>query len=74
MTGLIIAFLLGLAMGCIFTKLLSHPETVGALRVDSSDPDDGPYLFLELTSNPEVIKTKKYIYLKVDTRSYITQK
>ena len=46
---------------------------IGTLRIDSSDPD-GPYLFLELSSNVDFIKNKRYVTLKVDTKSYITQK
>lgn len=69
-----LVFIAGLILGAIFTMILSRMRTIGALRVDRSDPEDGPYLFLELTSGPEVIQHKKYITLKVDTRSYISQK
>lgn len=48
-------------------------KPIGILRIDSSDPD-GPYLFLELETEPNVIKKEKYVTLKVDTRSYISQK
>lgn len=46
---------------------------IGTLRVDSSDPD-GPYMFLELETDPSVIKKEKYVTLKVNTKSYISQK
>ena len=44
---------------------------IGTLRIDSSDPD-GPYLFLELETDPNVLKKEKYVTLKVDTKSYIS--
>lgn len=48
-------------------------KSIGTLRVDSSD-SDGPYLFLELETDPNAIKKEKYVLMKVDTRSYISQK
>ena len=48
-------------------------KPIGTLKIDSSDPD-GPYLFLELETDPSVIKKEKHILLKVDTKSYISQK
>lgn len=59
----------GYILGIYHAK--QHP--IGTLRVDSSDPD-GPYMFLELETDPSVIKKEKYVLLKVDTRSYISQK
>ena len=48
-------------------------KPIGTLRIDSSDPDS-PYLFLELETDPNIIKKEKYVLLKVDTKSYISQK
>lgn len=45
----------------------------GTLRIDSSDPD-GPYMFLELDTSLNNITKEEYITLRVDTRSYISQK
>ena len=40
---------------------------VGTLRMDNSDPDDGPYLFLEiLPGGMEKIRASKSVLLKVD--------
>ena len=41
-------------------------KSVGDLRIYDSDPDDGPYLFLELNKDVETVSKKKYITLKVD--------
>ena len=64
---LICVYILGYSLG------KNKRKPIGTLRVDSSDPD-GPYLFLELATDPNVIKKEKYVLLKVDTRSYISQK
>ena len=62
----------GIVIGFIFGKMERH-NTIGTLRIDSSDPDDGPYMFLELAANPEYIKQQKRITLDVSTQSYISQ-
>ena len=45
---LLIAFVAGILFGLIFMNWALNKAKVGTLRVDSSDPEDGPYLFLEL--------------------------
>lgn len=47
-------------------------DTVGALRVDTSDPD-GPYLFLELHTPVSEVMKQKQVTLDVNTQSYISQ-
>lgn len=66
-----IVFVIGILIGMIVSEIISRNDSIGALRVDSSDPDDGPYLFLELSKDVNHIKRKKYIVLKVNTNSYI---
>ena len=64
----VIVFLIcGYVLGYSFGKKQHKP--IGTLRIDSSDPD-GPYMFLELETDPSVIKKEKYVLLKVDTKSY----
>lgn len=70
----LIGFILGLMVGIVTTVIISRVKSIGSLRVDYSDPDDGPYLWLELSSNPSVIERQKYVTLKVNTKSYISQK
>lgn len=67
-------YLTGVLIGAIATLIIFRTRSVGVLRVDSSDPEDGPYLFLELKSNPQTIIKKKYVTLKVNPNSYISQK
>lgn len=60
-------------LGYILAMRIYFKKPIGTLRVDSSDPD-GPYLFLELETDPNIIKKEKYITLKVDIKSYISHK
>ena len=71
---LIIGLFLGFVVGFIFGVWKSKETPVGVLRVDRSDPDDGPYLFLEMNTTPEVITKRKYITLEVLAKNYISQK
>lgn len=74
---IIIAIILSLAVGVTISHILTvkaySKPPIGTLRVDSSDPD-GPYLFLDLETDPSIITKEKTVLLKVDTRSYISQK
>ena len=71
---LLIIFITGILVGCICTVIISRKRSIGSVRIDSSDPDDNPYLFLELSQAINILYRKKYITLKVDTRSFITRK
>ena len=45
-----VMFIIGLCAGCMITlAVIRRFYTSGILRVDCSDPDDGPYLFLEVS-------------------------
>lgn len=71
----IIAFLAGFLCGFAVSYIKSsHKEPVGDLRIDTSDPDDNPYLFLELSKDLNFVRRKKYITLKVNTISYTPHK
>ena len=70
----IIIFLLGASFGCLISEVATKTKVKGCLRIDSSDPDEPPYLFLELEESPEVLKHKKFVTLQVDLKSYISQK
>ena len=48
---------------------------MGSLRVDESDPDSGPYLFLELDrSGADAIYKQRYVRLRVELKNYISHK
>ena len=70
------AYAFGVLIGIIIAVVSSRKNAVGDLRIDHSDPDDNPYLFLELEpgSDPNAIAKKKYITLRVKVENYISQK
>lgn len=71
----IIFLLAGVVIGTIISRFIFKEKPVGSLRVDESDPDSGPYLFLELNKDgTKAIYTKRYICLKVDIKNYISHK
>lgn len=68
-------------IGCILCALIgfvigvkNRSKPLGTLRVDHSDPDDGPYLFLELSEDPEKLINQQYIILNVNVEDYISHK
>lgn len=70
----ILCIFAGILIGVIVGHRVSQKNIVGSLRVDQSDPDSGPYLFLELShKGAAAIYKKKYVILKVDIKNYISQ-
>ena len=65
-----VLFVLGVAVTC----LIRRQKPIGTLRMDESDPEYGPYLFLELETDPSVIKRMNRVTLKVNVKNYISQK
>lgn len=71
---LIIIFVIGILIGCIFTTIMFRTRSIGSLRIDTSDPDDGPYLFLEMSKDINEVCKKKYISLKINIKNFISHK
>lgn len=67
-------FAFGLVIGSIFTGLVFRAFQVGTLRIGRIDPDDDPYLFLELSKDLSKVSRKTHVILKVDTRDFISRK
>ena len=74
MLGIILITLVSAVFGSIATVLWCYEKPVGDLRIDCSDPDDGPYMFLELEQGVDVIGRRKRVTLNVNTKNYISQK
>lgn len=71
----IIAFVIGVFAGLFLAAFLFRRKpAIGALRVDTSDPQDGPYLFLELTENMDKVMKSRQVTLDVKLENYISQK
>ena len=67
-----IALIIGSLIGSLIAYVIWCPKTIGSLRVDQSDPNEQPYLFLELEQSPEIIKRAKYVTLKVNVKNFIS--
>lgn len=72
MDKMIIAFLVGVLVGTILYAISIKTASVGTLRIDQSDPDDSPYLFLELKKNVGNIASHKYVIMEVKRENYIS--
>lgn len=71
----IIFLVIGIFVGYTVSKIMIRDRVTGTLRVDRSDPDSGPYLFLELSQHgAESIQKKKYVILKVDLKDFVSHK
>lgn len=70
----IVIFTIGVLTGVGITLIIRKKKPIGSLCVDDSDPDDGPYLFLEFEpdQNPGVIMRKSHVTLKVEKKNYIS--
>ena len=66
--SLVIGLLIGIMVGVLLSRFIFREKPVGSLRVDESDPDSGPYLFLEL------IYKQRYVRLRVELKNYISHK
>lgn len=71
MWTLIIGLILGGLIGFGISKVISRGDPVGTLRIDTSDPD-GPYIFLELKTDPNIIMNHKQVLLNVNVKNYIS--
>jgi len=68
---LFVIFGIGILVGIVCTTVVTRTKSVGSLRVDTSDQDDGPYLFLELSKDIGEIYRKKYAIFKVSLKNFI---
>ena len=73
--NLIIVLLIGVVIGMLVSRFIFREKPVGSLRVDESDPDSGPYLFLESDrSGADAIYKQRYVRLRVELKNYISHK
>lgn len=69
---IVVAFIGGLIAGAILAVIILQSRVIGYLRVDQSDPDDEPYLFLELFRRIPNLCVKKYLVFKVKVENFIS--
>lgn len=74
--SLVIAFLVGEAVGTIITFLLRRGEHIGTLIVDDSEKGESPMLFLEVIQSKfgKLSKKKGYVSFKVVRKSISSHK
>lgn len=70
----VILVIAGIIIGIGISIVLFRLYFIGILRIDKSDPNEEPYMFLELDKCTGDISTKKYVVLKVSTKNYISHK
>ena len=73
--GMLLSCAIGVIIGFLISYFVRKHYTIGNLRIDNSDINDGPYLFLEMNSSNggvEWISKQKYIVLKVLVKDYIS--
>ena len=67
--------IIGIIVGFLFGYILFRNRPIGKIRVDNSDPDSGPYLFLELShKGMDTIYKKKFVTLEVLLKDHIPPK
>lgn len=67
-----ILFIAGIFFGIVISIIWVRAYRVGTLRIDQSDPQDGPFMFLELDKGMGNIASKKNVILKVSLENYIS--
>ena len=74
--GCIIGLVVGVLIGVFVMRLTrrSKGRCIGTLRVDQSDPNEAPYLFLVLKCDINTVKAQRYATFKVNVENYISQK
>lgn len=78
-TGFVLLMVAMTFIGVIVGVLIERHQdrtkcSQGILNVDYSDPDDGPYLFLKLTSPVADIVSSKRVTFDVEVTQYVSQK
>ena len=68
----ILAFIVGVIVGSVVAAILFGRKAIGCLRVDQSDKDEAPYLFLELTKNIPTFRHKKFVVMRVKNENFIS--
>ena len=67
----IVLVLAGVVVGLAISLVINHYRSVGALRIDKSDPTDNPYLFLEIKKGVGDIGRKKFVIFEVKREDFI---
>ena len=71
-----VGFVIWGVIGFFIGKLMRQGRVVGTLRVDTSNEDGSPYLFLEVNDVADInnIGSNDYVRFKVKIENYIPRK
>lgn len=70
--GFVSCFISGFIIGAYLDGRVQKERVIGTLRVDRSDPDEPPYLFLELMNEGYAkLQTQEYVTFQVLRENYI---
>lgn len=65
--------ILCLFLGLVVGRMIWNPKKCGDLRIDNSDPYNGPSLYLELDKHISFIASKKYVTFEVKVKDMYPQ-
>ena len=65
---------LGVIAGYNLALMRIHSKTFGVIRIDRSDPDDGPYMFLETKQHPDALMNERFVIFEVCNENFISSK
>lgn len=68
----ILALLIGVLIGFRIGKAKFYIRPIGDLRIDQSDRDDDPHLFLELDANVPAVLSQKYVAFRVKGEDFVS--
>ena len=68
----ILALVIGILIGFRIGKAKFYIRSIGDLRIDQSDQDDGPHLFLELDANVPAVLSQKYVAFRVKAEDFVS--
>ena len=69
-----LSFMAGIIIGVMVCCFRNKSDICGNLRIDRSQKDEQPYLFLELRKEVNDICSKKYVVFKVRDENFDTHK
>lgn len=64
----IVLILLSFILGAGFCYSIMKSKTLGVIRMARSDPDEPPYLFLELNTSVDDVLSKKLVMFEVSQK------
>lgn len=70
---MIIAFVVGILVGIVGTIIYYRVHTSGTLYINDTNPNEEPYVFLELDEDIYDIYLDRYITFKLNVKKYDSQ-